>query len=64
VVGDELMAQLRDCDDKDEVEEELEPACAPIVVRVGRRQESRWYEPTLALRRSVTDSDIHRVSVR
>jgi len=40
VVDDELVRQLRDRDDEDEVEEELEPAGMPVAL-LGGRAESR-----------------------
>jgi hypothetical protein len=59
MVGDELMAQLRDRDDEDEIEEELQPAGTTVAVGIGRRQQPRRNKPPLAQVRSLTRRDAH-----
>jgi hypothetical protein len=60
VIGDEELRQLRDRDDEDEVEEELEPARVTFgLVRQGQQPRRREpLRPNLRLRRLI-DADPH-----
>jgi hypothetical protein len=44
VIGDQVVRQLRDGDDEDEIEEELEPARVTLAL-VGQRSQARRTKP-------------------